>query len=791
MNQSFAKAFYAYASAPDVVAKNISDAITQINNSTGEIKIQDWRNMNVIGKPIIDMICEHIDNSDLFICDLTTHNHNVLFELGYAIAKNKKIWITLNPNHHDSAKRYRDLRLITTIGYTTFINSYELAGKFFSDNPHLNDDPTILDRHEGDISNSLNRRKSSLFHMKSKIQTAESIELERELRRGKLTIIQEDPTQATGQSLSWYLENTYHSASVLVHLSPTNGEDLGQDAKYSLAAGIAFGFNRPLLVLAHSPFQTPIDYRDITIEHTTSQECVGAYKRWIDKIVSSLEEQTQTKTANLNAIGDIRRIDIGHYLAENEKNSVDNYFIETTAYEDALNSSDYLLFVGRKGTGKTANFLVLAETMNSYHENHVCLIHPLKYEFEGIFRLFGLSSSVATRSYLLQSIWKFLIYTELANSVFNEITNRPNHIVMRENEQQLINFVEANENIIRSDFSERLEYAIREICELDVFDGTHEQKIAISEILHEKVIGKLRRFLGEILGEKEKVSILVDNLDEGWEQRDDLPQLSNFLFGLISISRNIASDFKRERRGKPGINLSIIIFLREDIFAYIKRQAQEADKLVYSQIRWDDKELLLQVVEERFAYSIGEEVTPGEIWKNFFVEKINEVTTSNYIMNRIIPRPRDIIYLCRAALVKAKARKHSMIEVNDILDAELEYSKFAIALLLTEIDKEFPSITSATIYEFIGECSILTIEEIEKRLRVSKIPDEELAGVVNIMIQNNFFAPETMEGIFTFIFDEDNKDKILVKSRKLVERIGMQRYKIHPAFHPALEIVEI
>ncbi|MEO1255029.1 MAG: hypothetical protein AAFY41_09110 [Bacteroidota bacterium] len=552
------QAFYAYASQPERVSESISNAIEQINSSTSEIEIIGWERMTrITARPIIDRVCNYIDESDLFICDLTTHNHNVLFELGYAIAKNKRIWITLNPDFHDAEERYRDLKLITTLGYQTYTDSYELRNKFFADEPFKDTAETIFERNQEIIQNTKPKYKNSVFHLKSQKETKEATELERALRRGKLTIIQDDPQQGTGQSLGWYLENIFNAVAVLIHLSTPEKENQGHDAKYSLAAGIAYGFELPLLILAHAPFKTPIDYRDITVEHETAQSCVDAYTRWIDKVIEDIEDLEKTREIKIGAVDDLRSIDIGHYLAENETDLLDNYFVVTTAYEDAINSNDYLLFVGRKGTGKTANFYILAEDIGDKAENHVCLIRPVKYEFEGIFRLFGLSTARAETGYLLQSIWKFLIYTELAYSVYKELDERPSHIVHREYEQLLIDYVNQNEKLIGADFSERLQYAIREICKLDIFNGTQEEKTAVSEILHERVIGKLREYLGTILAEREKVTILVDNLDEGWERREDLSELANFLFGLISIARQIASDFSRSRAKKPSINLSI------------------------------------------------------------------------------------------------------------------------------------------------------------------------------------------------------------------------------------------
>src|SRR5262245_39265944 len=116
--------FFAYASSPKSVADVIVEAIELMNGTSLAVKVQGWQKANIIGQPIVNVVCRLIDDAQVFICDLTTSNENVLFELGYAIATGKRIWITLNPRHHDAARRYEELRLLTTIGYASYGNAH-------------------------------------------------------------------------------------------------------------------------------------------------------------------------------------------------------------------------------------------------------------------------------------------------------------------------------------------------------------------------------------------------------------------------------------------------------------------------------------------------------------------------------------------------------------------------------------------------------------------------------------------------------------------------------------------
>ncbi len=85
------RGFFAYPSNPPSISETIRSAVAEIN-STSVAEIMVWEQMRVGGTVIIDTICKHIRESDFLCADLTTTNPNVMFELGYAIGIDKRIW---------------------------------------------------------------------------------------------------------------------------------------------------------------------------------------------------------------------------------------------------------------------------------------------------------------------------------------------------------------------------------------------------------------------------------------------------------------------------------------------------------------------------------------------------------------------------------------------------------------------------------------------------------------------------------------------------------------------------
>ena len=300
------------------------------------------------------------------------------------------------------------------------------------------------------------------------------------------------------------------------------------------------------------------------------------------------------------------------------------------------------------------------------------------------------------------------------------------------------------------------------------------------------MLARLRVLLGNALHDKEKVAILVDNLDKSWDQHTDLERLSELLFGLLSVSTRVASEFGRERRG--SVNLSLTLFLRSDIHAAMIKFARERDKLPVRRISWHDPELLRRVVEERFVKSGADVSKPDEIWGRYFPPAVRDVPIRDYLTSATLPRPRDLIFLVKAALEFAVNRGHGCIDESDLLSAQLEYSRFALNSLVAEGAPRIPEIDDLLL-EFARAREIVEGEHIKVAMRRAGISEIRLAEIVDLLTELTFLGPETSPGRFDFINDEDSLMKTRVMARNFSEEVGHPtRYRVNPPFHAFLEI---
>ena len=258
--------------------------------------------------------------------------------------------------------------------------------------------------------------------------------------------------------------------------------------------------------------------------------------------------------------------------------------------------------------------------------------------------------------------WKFLLITEIANTAAQGIEARPAKAA-NEDEQRLLDVLNAKGQFLRKDFSIRLEQCIedlnKKVSQLKSNDRRREEsRDAISEAIHENVLADLRRLLGKVLGGKHRVAVLMDNLDKAWDKQTNIDTFSNLLLGLLAAAGRLTSDFHRSANKLDPVNLSLAIFLRSDIFYHVMNAAREPDKIDHTLLVWQDDQLLLRVLEERFVKSHDGSVSPKEMWEKYFCPTIGSTPTPEYFLDHILKRPKDLLYSVRAAMETAVNRGH-------------------------------------------------------------------------------------------------------------------------------------
>ena len=456
------RAFFAYASEPFTHSEAIQEAAGQINKSH-VVRIQTWEDLRVTGKNIIREICLAIDSSHIFCADLTTLNPNVMFELGYAVGRNKRIWLIFDTSFGQRRTDFDQLRLLSTTAYAPYQSSDDIVRAFHRDQPYIDLDKTLFREVIEPVLSPVDEQL--LLHLKARHDTNASIRVSKDLAASGIPIITDDPKETTVQPISWYGQKIYSSIGVIAHLqNPARDGVLLLNAKYAFVCGLAHGMGRPTLMLAEAEYVTPIDFRELLFNYKTTSEAAKYLRQWTLPIEADYREKVIQKDSHAGTLRlrvDLRDfyVQIGEFLAENETNTLENYYVETTAYNEALAGSRQI-FVGRKGTGKTANMLALSADIQRDKDNVVVALQPLGYEIESLLRLFRSYRERDTKGYVIESLWKFLLLTEMANSTLAYIENRPSWIERSAAEKQLADLLDANNGVLKGDFSVRLERSV-------------------------------------------------------------------------------------------------------------------------------------------------------------------------------------------------------------------------------------------------------------------------------------------------------------------------------------------
>ncbi|MHB1954187.1 MAG: P-loop ATPase, Sll1717 family [Sulfobacillus sp.] len=786
-----AQGFYAYPSQPPRFAETIEEAIKDINSrGEGNIHVDSWKDLRTTGKPIITEICREIRKSDIFLCDITGLNTNVLFELGFAVAQNKRIWITVDnavPSHIEAAQQLGSV--INNLGYSAYSNHEQIVSAFFKEHPWSDSQATPLSEFASLLGSSRDQVDTKdIFYLKSVLEHTASKKLSKFLKQLHRSILVDDASENRYQPFQRYLRNINNSRCVVIHLlsDEHSGGRLVANPKYAFLGGMTYGFGKPLLMLSQEPYQTPLDYQELLIVHATAQECVSAAESWLASVfikgarrtATSLESQTEAKDSGLTLL----EISLGEPVAEDEADTLDRYFVETGQYRRAL-TARIALFVGRKGTGKTANLLRIGQYFAANQRNLVITIKPVAFHLEAFVSLVEQYFQARQDSQpLTELLWAFLVYTAIADQVYQGLSSRPPYYDPTEEERTLIAYVQAHAEVVAADLGEKTEYLLGRVRLL--VDAGNDARTVFHQITTQHLDPLVAAITG-ILRPYQELVLLFDNLDKAWDLGRDLHGQGDVLLGLLGVQRVLQRDLERAKG-----DTRLLIFLREDIFNYIMDNvAREPDKVLLNthRITWEDPDLLLRVIEERFL-SNDDTVARVDVWTKYFATSAGGMPIREFLSTHVLPRPRDLVYVLSNAIDESINHNHGQIMDDDLNRALGTYFEFLVQNTETELYSLTPDIRDV-ILSFYGMSVSMSARGFLQRLRRLSISGT-VEAVTEALVSVPFVGVE-VDGRTTYGYTnlgaETVLHSILADARRM---IGTRRVRIHPAFEVGLRLKE-
>jgi hypothetical protein len=270
------------------------------------------------------------------------------------------------------------------------------------------------------------------------------------------------------------------------------------------------------------------------------------------------------------------------------------------------------------------------------------------------------------------------------------------------------------------------------------------------------------------------VWLLFDNLDKGWPiqgvQQEDILLLRS----LLEATRKLQRQFESRE-----IDLFSVVFIRNDIYQHLILEPAERGKETAAMLDWNDAELFKDIIGRRISQSTKSGLSFDEIWGTFFTPHVRSEDSFQFILNRTLMRPREVLRFVREGIGAAINRKHEKVTEQDILDAERSYSADAlvdIGLEMKDVKSEYDNVP----YAFIGARTILSRTEVDQKLRDAGVRDEEVDRVLDLLLWFGVLRIYVSDDEERYSYQYEHDPKRMLAGAKNFA------YCIHPAFRVAL-----
>jgi hypothetical protein len=764
--------FFAYASNPSSVGEIIESAVKKINSFSEKIK--SWKEVNVVGSFIIAGIQKAIDEREVFVADITTLNFNVTYEVGYAIGRGKKILIVKNKSITESDPRIGEVGIFDTIGYSEYTNSDQLYAFLLNPNANvlLGDRPQL-------------NTKVPLYILEQKFKTDYATRITARIKKAKYFYRSFDPNETPRLSAYDAINQVGQSYGVLVSLLSKETNDYKiHNLRAAFIAGLAHGMNKATCILQHGDEPVPIDYRDFVNVYYKLEDIDNHIADFAGRIVEAFQEGKEVNVPKHTT--SLQKLDFGSSSAENEMRTLQGYYLKTDAFNRALRG-EVQLVVGRKGSGKSAIFLQIRDKERSRGKNIVLDLKPEGYKLIKFKELILSYLQEGTLHHTIIAFWEYILLLEICHKALeNDKARHMNDSELYAPYRSLQESYKKEHYLTDGDFSERMSRL------MDNLTTSYKEKYGeaidvrlssaeITNLLYKSDISILRNHLIEYVKHKDKVWLLLDNIDKGWPSSGLQQEDFIIMRTLIDALRSIQRQFSKER-----IDMYPIIFLRNDVYELLVERTSDRQKEAKELLDWVDQDLLREVIKLRIKSSLDLESDDfEEVWRMICVSHYKGEETSQYLIERSLMRPRFLINLISQCKGFAVNLNHSKIEAEDIEKGFRSYSADLLTDISYEIRDVFPEAENV-LYTFIASHHELTDGQLRETVR-EQLDDEMLIDrLIDLLLWHGFLGVKSKNSDISYIYSLNYNMKLL---KGLIQKYNNEViYVINPSFWPSLMI---
>lgn len=767
-------AFVAYSSRDKNLTETIKNGIAKASARVSNIRFDPWEFNDIAGTPLISPIIEKIDNSSFIIADISYLNLNVVYEIGYAIGKKKRVFLIRYSGISGDKALANRVGIFDTLGYHEYLDEDELCYRLTG---YINPAPLPISE---EIDN-----KAPAYVIEPPQKGDAATMMTSRLKKSRYRYRSFNPSEDSRLSATDAIKQVACSAGVLVSFEPeTRDWATIHNIRTMFVAGLANGMEKPCLILAPYEFSAPLDVRDDVKYYghpDDISEHVASFALDLTEYLQSVESPLKVPQNSLQNMA------LGDPTAENEMTTLGAYYMQTEQFNRALRG-EVNLVVGRKGAGKTALFLQLRDRLRADKRNVMVDLKPEGYQLIKLKEDLLSYLTEGSRQHLITAFWEYLLLLEVTYKVLEKDRNihKNNHEIYEKYLDLEASYKVENFST-EGDFSERLLVLSNRIASSyrARFGESSDVKLTADEVtslVYAHDIRSLRKKLSDYLSSKQSVWILFDNLDKGWNTGgvDEIDII--VLRCLVEAGRKIEREMRRYDH-----KLYCVIFVRNDVYELLMKGSADYGKDMRAVLDWTDPDMLREMLRLRLVSGM-EDVDPNvtfeKIWRDICISHYRGEDTSAYFIERSLMRPRNLLKIFAHSKGFAINFNHGKIEESDIEKGIKAFSQDLLIELDHELSDVCPDVPDL-LYHFIDQPSEMSKSELNATLASGGVNLDLIENVFTFLLYYGVIGLKTESGI-QYIFDVNYDSKILTMR---AQRLGESaRYVFNPAFWDALGI---
>jgi len=763
--------FYAYASSPAEIGQTIEEAV-RIVNEDPSLRVETWKALDVVGHFISGEVLKGIDSCDFLVADISVLNFNVTYEIGYAIGKGKRIFLTKNKSIRARKPTIKEVGIFDTLGYQEYQNSNELCS--FVKN-EKNKNPLNIPR-------KINT-KSPVYILEGLHKTDWATRIVSRIKKARYLFRSFDPNEQPRLSVNDAINQVSQSHGVVVPLlsSSVVGSEI-HNMRGAFIAGLSDGMEKALCILQHGEEPVPLDYRDFVNTSYHPDDINEYIADFAGHVAEAFQKDVTIKPSKNDTF--LQSLDLGSTSAENEMRTLERYYLKTDQFLKSLRGEANIV-VGRKGSGKSAIFLQVRDRERNKKGNIVLDLKPDGYKLIKFKELILSFLEEGTFQHTIMAFWEYVLVLEICYKILEK--DREQHKrdhTLYEPYRKLADLYHTEGYETEGDFSERMSSLMEKISTEYRSKHGFEKNIRLSasnltEMLYFHDVKEVTDQVINYMKHKDVCWLLFDNIDKGWPtsglEHEDLL----IIRALIDATKKIERHFSRS-----NIEVNTIIFLRNDVYELLVKETSDRGKEGSVLLDWTDPDLLRELVRLRIiSNDVNGNSSFDVLWQKICISHYNGEESSQYFIDRSLMRPRFLLNMISQCKSFAINLNHDKILEDDIEKGLSAYSTD----LLTDVGYEIHDVDNRVddiLYAFIGSRSKIKKSEIYHVLSEFGVDNDFHKKIFELLLWYGFIGL-FIDGDAKYIYNFNYSMKLV---SGMIKKKGDIDYLINPAFWPALQI---